>query len=54
MKAVLYNGPKDVSVNEIPDAKIEKATDHKNGRTKVVLKPAARPYAHRKAAAAAS
>lgn len=27
MKALVYNGPKDVSVNEVPDAKIEKATD---------------------------
>lgn len=27
MKALVYNGPKDVSVKEVPDAKIEKATD---------------------------
>ena len=27
MKAVVYNGPRDVSVNEVPDAKIERATD---------------------------
>ena len=27
MKAVIYNGPYDVSVNEVPDAKIEHPTD---------------------------
>ena len=27
MKALVYNGPRDVSVNEVPDAKIERATD---------------------------
>lgn len=27
MKAVIYNGPRDVSVKDIPDAKIEKPTD---------------------------
>ena len=27
MKAVVYNGPRDVSVVDVPDAKIEKATD---------------------------
>ena len=27
MKALVYNGPKDVSVKEVPDAKIEKPTD---------------------------
>ena len=27
MKAVVYNGPRDDSVNEVPDAKIERATD---------------------------
>ncbi|WP_287003891.1 alcohol dehydrogenase catalytic domain-containing protein [Sphingobium sp.] len=27
MKAVVYNGPKDVSVNTIDDPKIEKQTD---------------------------
>lgn len=27
MKALVYNGPHDVSVNEVPDAKIERATD---------------------------
>ena len=27
MKAVVYNGPRDVSVDEIPDAKIERPTD---------------------------
>ncbi|MGW8281481.1 Glutathione-independent formaldehyde dehydrogenase [Sphingomonas aurantiaca] len=27
MKAVIYNGPKDVRVSNVPDAKIEKATD---------------------------
>ena len=27
MKALVYNGPKNVSVKGVPDAKIEKATD---------------------------
>ena len=27
MKALVYNGPRDVSVDEVPDAKIERATD---------------------------
>jgi glutathione-independent formaldehyde dehydrogenase len=27
MKALVYNGPRDVSVNEVPDATIERATD---------------------------
>ena len=27
MKAIVYNGPRDVSVAQVPDAKIEKATD---------------------------
>jgi glutathione-independent formaldehyde dehydrogenase len=27
MRAVVYNGPRDVSVNEVPDAKIEQPTD---------------------------
>jgi glutathione-independent formaldehyde dehydrogenase len=27
MKAVVYNGPRDVSVVDVPDAKIEKPTD---------------------------
>jgi glutathione-independent formaldehyde dehydrogenase len=27
MKALVYNGPRDVSVNEVPDARIERATD---------------------------
>lgn len=27
MKAVVYNGPRDVSVNDVPDAKIERPTD---------------------------
>jgi glutathione-independent formaldehyde dehydrogenase len=27
MRAVVYNGPKDVSVNEVPDAAIEAPTD---------------------------
>jgi glutathione-independent formaldehyde dehydrogenase len=27
MKALVYNGPRDVSVNEVPDAKIERGTD---------------------------
>ena len=27
MKALIYNGPRDVSVSEVPDAKIEKPTD---------------------------
>ena len=27
MKALIYNGPRDVSVNEVPDAKIERPTD---------------------------
>ena len=27
MKALVYNGPRDVSVNEVPDAKIERSTD---------------------------
>lgn len=27
MKALVYNGPYDVSVNEVPDAKIERPTD---------------------------
>jgi glutathione-independent formaldehyde dehydrogenase len=27
MKALVYNGPKDVSVKEVPDAKIEKPAD---------------------------
>ena len=27
MKAVVYNGPRDVSVNSVPDARIEKSTD---------------------------
>ncbi|MET1036433.1 MAG: alcohol dehydrogenase catalytic domain-containing protein, partial [Arthrobacter sp.] len=27
MKAVVYNGPRDVSVGEVPDAKIERPTD---------------------------
>ena len=27
MKALVYNGPHDVSVNKVPDAKIERHTD---------------------------
>ena len=27
MKALVYNGPRDVQVKEMPDAKIEKETD---------------------------
>jgi len=27
MKALVYNGPRDVSVRNVPDAKIERATD---------------------------
>ncbi len=27
MKAVVYNGPRDVSVKDVPDAKIERPTD---------------------------
>ena len=27
MRALVYNGPKDVSVTEVPDAKIERPTD---------------------------
>lgn len=27
MKAIVYNGPRDVSVQNVPDAKIEKPTD---------------------------
>ncbi len=27
MKAVIYNGPRDVAVKQVPDARIEKATD---------------------------
>ena len=27
MKALVYNGPRDVSVNNVPDAVIERATD---------------------------
>ena len=27
MKALVYNGPKDVSVNEVPDAKVERPND---------------------------
>jgi threonine dehydrogenase-like Zn-dependent dehydrogenase len=27
MKALVYNGPRDVSVNDVPDAKIERSTD---------------------------
>ena len=27
MKALVYNGPRDVSVQEMPDAKIEQPTD---------------------------
>ena len=27
MKAIIYNGPHDVSIQNVPDAKIEKATD---------------------------
>lgn len=27
MKAIVYNGPRDVSVKNVPDAKIEKPTD---------------------------
>lgn len=27
MKALVYNGPHDVSVEEVPDAKIERPTD---------------------------
>lgn len=27
MKAVVYNGPRDVTVKDVPDAKIEQATD---------------------------
>jgi glutathione-independent formaldehyde dehydrogenase len=27
MKAIIYNGPHDVSVQNVPDARIEKATD---------------------------
>jgi glutathione-independent formaldehyde dehydrogenase len=34
MKALVYNSPRDVSIEEVPDAKIERPTD-------VVLKPAA-------------
>ena len=34
MKAIVYNGPRDVSVKDVPDAR-------EDGWTKVVLKPAA-------------
>ena len=27
MKALVYNGPKDVALKDVPDAKIEKASD---------------------------
>ena len=27
MKAIVYNGPRDVSVKDVPDAKIEKPMD---------------------------
>ena len=27
MKALVYNGPKNVSIEEVPDAKLEKSTD---------------------------
>ena len=27
MKALVYNGPRDVSIENVPDAKIERATD---------------------------
>lgn len=27
MKALVYNGPRDVNVVEVPDAKIERSTD---------------------------
>ena len=27
MKAIVYNGPRDVSVQNVPDAKIERPTD---------------------------
>ena len=27
MKALVYNGPRDVSINDVPDAKIERPTD---------------------------
>lgn len=27
MKAVLYNGPRDVAVQDVPDARIERPTD---------------------------
>lgn len=27
MKALVYNGPKDVSISAVPDAKIERPTD---------------------------
>ena len=27
MRALVYNGPRDVSVKDVPDAKIEKPTD---------------------------
>jgi len=27
MRAVVYNGPKDVSVKNVPDARVERATD---------------------------
>lgn len=27
MKAIVYNGPRDVAVKDVPDAKIEKPTD---------------------------
>ena len=27
MKALVYNGPRDVSVKDVPDAKIERPTD---------------------------
>ena len=27
MKAVVYNGPRDISVKNVPDAKIERPTD---------------------------
>ncbi|MBK5189214.1 MAG: hypothetical protein JJD97_13300 [Gemmatimonadaceae bacterium] len=44
MRALVYNGPRDVSVGNVPDASIEEPYRHfderDEGWTKVVLKPA--------------
>jgi hypothetical protein len=40
MKALVYRGPRDVRVEEVPDAKIEWPTDTRdNGWTKMALYP---------------